>query len=148
MDEFQECILETGLITLPMQGEVFTWHNCSSDNKSLWKRLDVMLVSDYWLGRWSNASYVNLTLWTSDHSLLVIHGDTQTRQDHIAAMYAVTRKLKVLKPVFRQQRRHKGDLSLNVKLVATLLESAQKLLNADHHNSVLLQLEQCCRLAL
>ncbi|KAL0289738.1 UNVERIFIED_CONTAM: hypothetical protein Sradi_7066800 [Sesamum radiatum] len=34
------------------------------------------------------------------------------------AMYEVTRKLKALKPIFRAQRRKKGDLSSNVSLAA------------------------------
>ncbi|KAK4404386.1 hypothetical protein Sango_0807200 [Sesamum angolense] len=46
MHEFQDCINETGLIHLPMQGELFTWHNCSEGNRSLWKRLDHFLVTD------------------------------------------------------------------------------------------------------
>ncbi|KAL0455489.1 UNVERIFIED_CONTAM: hypothetical protein Slati_0888100 [Sesamum latifolium] len=33
-----------------MQGEWFTWHNCSRDARSLWKRLDRILVNDNWLG--------------------------------------------------------------------------------------------------
>ncbi|KAL0437767.1 UNVERIFIED_CONTAM: hypothetical protein Sradi_0484600 [Sesamum radiatum] len=39
-EEFQGCLRDTGLIALPMQGEWFTWHNCSRDSRSLWKRLD------------------------------------------------------------------------------------------------------------
>ncbi|KAL0295900.1 UNVERIFIED_CONTAM: Retrovirus-related Pol polyprotein from type-2 retrotransposable element R2DM [Sesamum angustifolium] len=60
-------------------------------------------------------------------------------------MYSVTRKLKALKPVFRKLK-EKGDLAMNVKLAAGFLEIAQKLLQADRHNSLLLQLENCCRL--
>ncbi|KAL0333994.1 UNVERIFIED_CONTAM: hypothetical protein Sangu_1555600 [Sesamum angustifolium] len=45
MDEFKGFLTETGLITLPMQGNTFTWHNCSTDSRSLWKRLDRMLVN-------------------------------------------------------------------------------------------------------
>ncbi|KAL0381644.1 UNVERIFIED_CONTAM: hypothetical protein Sangu_0228700 [Sesamum angustifolium] len=52
---------------------------------------------------------------------------------------------KALKPVFRQQRRNKGDLAMNVKLAAGFLEVAQKLLQFDRQ-SLLLQLEHCCRL--
>ncbi|KAL0292135.1 UNVERIFIED_CONTAM: Transposon TX1 uncharacterized protein [Sesamum radiatum] len=37
-------------------------------------------------------------------------------------MYSVTRKLKALKPIFRQQRKMKGDLSANVKLAGEFLE--------------------------
>ncbi|KAL0439717.1 UNVERIFIED_CONTAM: hypothetical protein Slati_2454700 [Sesamum latifolium] len=42
-EEFQGCLQDTGLITLPMQGEWFSWHNCSRDSRSLWKRLDRLL---------------------------------------------------------------------------------------------------------
>ncbi|KAK4390012.1 hypothetical protein Sango_2064500 [Sesamum angolense] len=51
-----------------------------------------------------------------------------------------------LKPVFRQQRRCKGDLAMNVKLAAGFLEVAQNILQFDRHNSLLLLLEHCCRL--
>ncbi|KAL0401453.1 UNVERIFIED_CONTAM: hypothetical protein Slati_4175200 [Sesamum latifolium] len=50
INDFQGCITQTGLISLPMKGEWFTWHNCSSDHRSLWKRLDRVLVNDSWLG--------------------------------------------------------------------------------------------------
>ncbi|KAL0449242.1 UNVERIFIED_CONTAM: LINE-1 retrotransposable element O protein [Sesamum latifolium] len=82
MEEFQECITATGLITLPMQGQLFTWHNCSNDSHSLWKRLDRMMhlrILFLQLGMFGGISVVGTT------------------------MYAVTRKLKALKPVFRQQ---------------------------------------------
>ncbi|KAK4381839.1 hypothetical protein Sango_2929300 [Sesamum angolense] len=49
MNEFNDCILQTGLLSLPMQGEHFTWHNCSLDGRSLWKRLDRLLVNDVWM---------------------------------------------------------------------------------------------------
>ncbi|KAL0282966.1 UNVERIFIED_CONTAM: hypothetical protein Sangu_2919900 [Sesamum angustifolium] len=42
-------------------------------------------------------------------------------------MYAVTRKLRALKSVFRTLRRKKGDLSLNVKLAAEFLGTVQNL---------------------
>ncbi|KAL2231001.1 UNVERIFIED_CONTAM: hypothetical protein Sindi_1694500, partial [Sesamum indicum] len=81
------------------------------------------------------SSYHSLTTQTSDHSPLVLHGDSQQlnggmfRFDNYLAlspefipnvqsiwhhevvgipMYAVTRKLKALKPDFRLQRRNKG----------------------------------------
>ncbi|KAL0290143.1 UNVERIFIED_CONTAM: hypothetical protein Sradi_7056600 [Sesamum radiatum] len=64
------------------------------------------------------------------------------------AMYAVTRKLKALKPIFRAQRRKKGDLSNNVSLAAGFLETAQNLLARDRHCPILLHLEFCCKLVL
>ncbi|KAK4384626.1 hypothetical protein Sango_3042000 [Sesamum angolense] len=148
MHEFNDCIIQTGLISLPMQGERFSWHNCSTDGRSLWKRLDRMFVNDAWLERWPNLFYTCLTPRTSDHSPLVLKGDSRDVKHPVIGtpMYSVTRKLKALKPVFRQQRRKKGDLAMNVKLAAGFLEIAQKLLQADRHNSLLLQLENCCRL--
>ncbi|KAL2228396.1 UNVERIFIED_CONTAM: hypothetical protein Sindi_1819300, partial [Sesamum indicum] len=61
-------------------------------------------------------------------------------------MYAITRKLKALKPVFRQQKRNKGDLSENVRLVKGFLEKAQILVSSDRQNDLFLLLEYCCRL--
>ncbi|KAK4384581.1 Transposon TX1 uncharacterized protein [Sesamum angolense] len=61
-------------------------------------------------------------------------------------MYSVTRKLKALKPIFRQQRKMKGDLSANVKLAGEFLEIFQRLLQEDRHDPLLLHLEHCCRL--
>ncbi|KAL0440718.1 UNVERIFIED_CONTAM: Retrovirus-related Pol polyprotein from type-2 retrotransposable element R2DM [Sesamum radiatum] len=114
-----------------------------------------------------------LTPRTSDHLPLVLKGDSQNVQvsmfrfDNYLAishgflasvhtiwqhpvistpMYSVSRKLEALKPVFRQQRRNKGDLAMNVKLAAGFLEVAQKLLQIDRHNSLLLRLEHYCRL--
>ncbi|KAL0298052.1 UNVERIFIED_CONTAM: hypothetical protein Sangu_3165000 [Sesamum angustifolium] len=171
--EFNDCILQTGLLSLPMQGERFTWHNCSLDGRSLWKRLDRLLVNDVWMDRWPNLYYTCLTPRTSDHSPMVLKGDCRNMQvslfrfDNYLAlspgflasvqsiwrhpvvgtpMYSVTRKLKALKPVFRQQRRSKGDLAMNVKLAAGFLEIAQNILQLDRHNSLLLLLEHCCRI--
>ena len=162
-----------GLIPLPLQGEWLTWHNCSSSTRSLWKRLDRILINDRWLARFPTSSYHSLTPRTSDHSPLVLHGDTQQHNggmfcfDNYLArspdfipivqniwhheivgvpMYAVTRKLKVLKPVFRLQRRNKGDLTLNVQLAKGFLDEAQHLVSSDRQNELYLLLEHCCRL--
>ncbi|KAL2224164.1 UNVERIFIED_CONTAM: hypothetical protein Sindi_2992100, partial [Sesamum indicum] len=171
-EEFNAGILEAGLIPLPMQGEWFTWHNCSTSMRSLWKRLDRILINDRWLARFPSAYYHSLTPRTSDHSPLVLHGDIQQhnggmfRFDSYLAhspefihnvqniwhheivgipMYAVTRKLKALKPVFRLQRRNKGDLTMNVQLAKGFLDEAQQLVSSDRQNELYLLLEHCCR---
>ncbi|KAL0455368.1 UNVERIFIED_CONTAM: hypothetical protein Slati_0876000 [Sesamum latifolium] len=64
------------------------------------------------------------------------------------AMFAVTRKLKALKPIFRAHTQRKGDLSNNVKLAASFLDTAQTLLAQDRLNPVLLYLEFSCRMIL
>ncbi|KAL2253007.1 UNVERIFIED_CONTAM: Transposon TX1 uncharacterized protein [Sesamum indicum] len=61
-------------------------------------------------------------------------------------MYAVTRKLKVLKQVFRQQRRNKGDLTRNVQLAKGFLDEAQTLVSSDRQNELFLYLEHYCRM--
>ncbi|KAL0439844.1 UNVERIFIED_CONTAM: hypothetical protein Slati_2467400 [Sesamum latifolium] len=158
-----------------MQGEWFTWHNYSGDARSLSKQLDRILVNDGWLEHWPNTYYVSLNARTSDHSPLVLRGDNPGQsismfrfdnyltlsaefmpsvqriwQHHIVgtAIFAVTRKLRALKPVFRAQRQKGGDLSNNVKLAAGLLEAAQRLLAQDRHSRVFLLLEFCCKMVL
>ncbi|XP_011078652.1 uncharacterized protein LOC105162344 [Sesamum indicum] len=172
-EEFNAGILEAGLISLPMQGEWFTWHNCSTSVRSLWKRLDRILINDRWLARFPNSFYHSLTPRTSDHSPLFLHGDTHQhnggmfRFDNYLAlstefiptvqniwyhdvvgvpMYTVTGKLKALKPVFRLQRRNKGDLTLNVQLAKGFLDEAQHLVSFDRQNELYLLLEHCCQI--
>ncbi|KAL0439863.1 UNVERIFIED_CONTAM: hypothetical protein Slati_2469300 [Sesamum latifolium] len=137
--DFQGCLRDTGLITLPMQGEWFTWHNCSRDSRSLWKRLDRLLSASIF--RFDN--YLAL-------SAEFIPSVRRIWQHRIVGttMFVVTRKLKALKPIFRAQRQKKGDLSNNVKLAAGFLEMAQSLLAQDRHNQLLLHLEFCCKLVL
>ncbi|KAL0287968.1 UNVERIFIED_CONTAM: putative mitochondrial protein [Sesamum radiatum] len=49
--------------------------NICTGSRSLWKRLDRMLVNKAWLDKWPNASYISALPSTSDHSPLIIHGD-------------------------------------------------------------------------
>ncbi|KAL2228622.1 UNVERIFIED_CONTAM: hypothetical protein Sindi_1841900 [Sesamum indicum] len=63
-------------------------------------------------------------------------------------MYSVTRKLKALKLVFREQRRNKGDLSHNVQLAKGFLEAAQILVSSSRRDELYIQLEHCCRFVL
>ncbi|KAL2225359.1 UNVERIFIED_CONTAM: Retrovirus-related Pol polyprotein from type-2 retrotransposable element R2DM [Sesamum indicum] len=46
----------------------------------------------------------------------------------------------------REQRRKKGDLTLNVQLARGFLDEAQDLVRYDRQNEVLLQLEHCCQI--
>ncbi|KAL0395986.1 UNVERIFIED_CONTAM: hypothetical protein Scaly_0047000 [Sesamum calycinum] len=75
IEDFQRFLIDTGLITLPMQGALFTWHNCNDTSRSLWKRLDKMLVKDRWLDRWPSAFNVSFTPRTSNHSPSILKGD-------------------------------------------------------------------------
>ncbi|KAL2235307.1 UNVERIFIED_CONTAM: hypothetical protein Sindi_1262900 [Sesamum indicum] len=175
MEDFNAAIQNTGLLPLPMQGEWYTWHNHSATPRNLWKRLDRMLINDRWMARFPNTFYSVLTPCTSDHSPMVLYGDRQQqyggmfRFDNYLArspefiprvqniwqhniigtpMYAVTRKLKALKPIFREQRRNKGDLSHNVQMAKGFLEVAQLLVSSSRRDELYIQLEHCCRLVL
>ncbi|KAL2246969.1 UNVERIFIED_CONTAM: hypothetical protein Sindi_2549200 [Sesamum indicum] len=63
-------------------------------------------------------------------------------------MYAVRRKLKALKPIFREQRRNKGDPSHNVQMAKGFLEAAQVLVSSRRRDELYIQLEHCFRLVL
>ncbi|KAL0284903.1 UNVERIFIED_CONTAM: hypothetical protein Sangu_2802300 [Sesamum angustifolium] len=171
MTDFRNCILETGLIHIPFTGCPFTWHNCSEGIRSLWKRLDRILVNAAWLEAWPNSAYICALPSTSDHSPLILNvangGNTHSvfRFDNFlakqsgflesvsstwrhnisgTAMYGVVRKLKNMKSMFRQQRKQKGNLADNVLLAKGFLDNAQELF-AAYRDDFLLKLVKCCR---
>ncbi|KAL0288760.1 UNVERIFIED_CONTAM: hypothetical protein Sradi_7089900 [Sesamum radiatum] len=171
MAEFLECITESELTHLPFTGANFTWHNCSDGERSLWKRLDRMLVNEAWLVKWPNPNSTYPR--TSDHSPLILQGqDSQInfsmfrfenymtklpgfqrlveehwrQQVNGTDMYILTRKLKAMKPILRKLRKTHGDLSHNVQQAAQFLQTAQQLLQEFKHAGILLQLEKCCRM--
>ncbi|XP_011100997.1 uncharacterized protein LOC105179100 [Sesamum indicum] len=96
------------------EGEWFTWHNCSASPRNLWKRLDRILTNGTWMRRYPTLFYTCLAPRTSDHSPM--------HEVVGIPMYAITRKLKALKPVFREQRKNKRDLSHNVQLAKGFLD--------------------------
>ncbi|KAL2226619.1 UNVERIFIED_CONTAM: hypothetical protein Sindi_2020600 [Sesamum indicum] len=173
MDEFNTCLQNTALLPLPMQGEWYTWHNRSTSPCNLWKRLDRMLTNDTWTVRFRNVIYTCLTPRTSDHSPMVIIGDNHQQHggmfrfdnfithslDFIPSVqsvwqheivgvpiFSITRKLKALKPIFRELKRKKGDLTNNVHLAKGFLEVAQTLVSANRQDELWLLLEHFCRL--
>ncbi|KAL0282288.1 UNVERIFIED_CONTAM: hypothetical protein Sradi_7265600 [Sesamum radiatum] len=74
MADFREFITETGLIHLPFTGCPYSWHNSSEGSRSLWRRLDRVLVNEIWLVLWPRASYLCALPGTSDHSPLILQG--------------------------------------------------------------------------
>ncbi|KAL2230999.1 UNVERIFIED_CONTAM: hypothetical protein Sindi_1694300 [Sesamum indicum] len=174
MEDFNAGIQNTGLLLVPMQGEWYTWHNHSATPWNLWKRLDRMLIIDRWMARFPNTFHLVLTPRTSDHSPMVLYEDRQQqyggmfRFDNYLArspefipsvqniwqhniigtpMYT-THKLKALQPIFREQRRNKGDLSHNVQMAKGFLEAAQLVVSSRRRDELYVQLEHCCRLVL
>ncbi|KAL0420810.1 UNVERIFIED_CONTAM: hypothetical protein Slati_3103900 [Sesamum latifolium] len=175
MNDFRSCLLDTGLLLVPIQGAVFMWHNCSEGSRSLSKRLDRMLANDRWLARWPDTICLSSTPRTSDHSPLVLSGYSHRRGGglfrfdkflarnpgflalvegtwrhniHGTPMYSITRKLKLLKPLFRACRKNKGDLSANVAQAKAFLVTVQTLLLEHRHNELLIHLDRVVRLVL
>ncbi|KAL0291801.1 UNVERIFIED_CONTAM: Retrovirus-related Pol polyprotein from type-2 retrotransposable element R2DM [Sesamum radiatum] len=157
-----------------MKGAMFSWHNKRYGASSIWKRLDRILVNEHWMAKWPDHYYLCSTPRTSDHSPLILCSEAAEtsakrlfRFDNFLAdspvflqrvhsiwrhhiegtrMYAVVKKLKLLKPIFREMRRSKGDLHDNVAAAAVFLAEAQSLQQQYLHNEDLSLLERCCRL--
>ncbi|KAL2224771.1 UNVERIFIED_CONTAM: hypothetical protein Sindi_3055400 [Sesamum indicum] len=126
MEEFNAGIQEAGLIPMPMQGEWYTWHNCSTNSRSLWKKLDRFLINDRWLAR-----FPPHTIIASYRGLLT------TRRSFCIG----TGKIKQ-----ERAKEEEGDLTLNVQLAKGFLDEAQQLVSSDRQNEAFLLLEHCCRL--
>ncbi|KAL0295434.1 UNVERIFIED_CONTAM: hypothetical protein Scaly_3104200 [Sesamum calycinum] len=154
MTEFRTCVRDAGLVQLPSTGCPYTWHNCSEGPRSLWKRLDRMLVNPAWLDAWPSSSYLCALPSTSDHSPLILAGMDRGDENAIfrfdnfltripgflnsveeiwkhriagTAMYEIVCKLKLLKADFRRQKKLKGNLTTNVMKAKAFLEKAQAL---------------------
>ncbi|KAK4407908.1 putative ribonuclease H protein [Sesamum angolense] len=138
MTEFRDCILDTGLIHLPDSGRVRITTCRTSDHSPLVIRGDTVshTVSMF---RFDNYLTMSSEFTTSVQNIWR-HQIVGTN------MYAVTRKLRALKPIFRTLRKKKGDLSMNVKLAAEFLGTVQQLLQTDRHNTLLIDLEKCCKM--
>ncbi|KAL0295158.1 UNVERIFIED_CONTAM: hypothetical protein Sradi_6849500 [Sesamum radiatum] len=172
MTEFRDFVTAAGLVHLPFKGCPYTWHNSSEGSRSLWKRLDRVLVNEAWLGAWPQSSYLSALPRTSDHSPLVVLGIVGAQEAkpfrfdnflarqasflqsvasvwrhpiHGTLMYGVVCKLKNLKSVFRSKRKEKGDLASNVRQAKEFLATAQAL-HEQHKEDIFLVLVKCCRM--
>ncbi|KAL0292806.1 UNVERIFIED_CONTAM: hypothetical protein Sradi_6971300 [Sesamum radiatum] len=171
MAEFSDFITDAALVHLPFQGCPYTWHNCSEGIRSLWRRLDRVLVNEVWLLKWPRTSYLSALPSTSDHSPIVLRSDEcrptkgifrfdnfLTKQPgflnavrgvwqhsiHGNRMYGVTCKLKALKTMFKGQKKKMGELSVNVCQARVLLDKAQALFEVFRED-ILNELVQWCR---
>ncbi|KAL2240827.1 UNVERIFIED_CONTAM: hypothetical protein Sindi_0723900 [Sesamum indicum] len=77
---------------------------------------------------WIKLLHLPVEFWTEERLSTVASGVEYMANIIGTPMYAVTRKLKALKPIFREQRRNKGDLSHNVQMAKGFLEAAQLLI--------------------
>ncbi|KAK4383214.1 hypothetical protein Sango_2797600 [Sesamum angolense] len=139
--------------------------------RSLWKRLDRMLVNAAWLDAWPGSSYISALPSTSDHSPLILTGMDRNADHAIfrfdnylaqlpgfldsaeniwkhrisgTAMYDIVCKLKSLKAEFRRQKKLTGNLTDNFKKPKIFLDKAQALF-ATYKEDIFLNLEKCCR---
>ncbi|KAK4421859.1 hypothetical protein Salat_2136500 [Sesamum alatum] len=59
--KFNQCLNAAWVAILPMHGLNFSWTNCSSGTRTLWKRLDRMLGINKWFTAWPRAHYIRST---------------------------------------------------------------------------------------
>ncbi|KAL0289987.1 UNVERIFIED_CONTAM: Retrovirus-related Pol polyprotein from type-2 retrotransposable element R2DM [Sesamum radiatum] len=124
MAEFSDFITDAALVHLPFQGCPYTWHNCSEGIRSLWRRLDRVLVNEVWLLKWPRTSYLSALPSTSDHSPIVLRSDE-------------------CRPT-KGQKKKMGELSVNVCQARVLLDKAQALFEVFRED-ILNELVQWCR---
>ncbi|KAL0433331.1 UNVERIFIED_CONTAM: hypothetical protein Slati_2667400 [Sesamum latifolium] len=131
-----------------------------------------MMANEAWMEMWPNVIYLASNPRTSDHSPLILQstdernvGNSIFRFDnfllkaldflsrvedvwrhHIHGIVFYYKKTKLLKLVFRNLRKAKGDLARNVEQAAGFLANIQQLLKDNVNCDLLLELEKCCRL--
>ncbi|KAL0405700.1 UNVERIFIED_CONTAM: hypothetical protein Slati_3883900 [Sesamum latifolium] len=67
MDDFNDMMIDTGLIDAGFEGEAFTW-----TNKRIWKRLDRVVYSKEWAETFDTTRVLHLPRRLSDHHPLLI----------------------------------------------------------------------------
>ncbi|KAL0283468.1 UNVERIFIED_CONTAM: hypothetical protein Sangu_2888100 [Sesamum angustifolium] len=141
MAEFRSCVRDTGLVPLPFTGCPFTWHNCSEGPRSLWKRLDRMLVNGLgWmcgLGRHTSLPYRAHQTTPRLYSL--------ERTELLKTLFSdsiIT--LPTFQAEFRSQKKRTGELSMNVRKAKDFLDKAQTLFST-YKEDIYLTLVKCCR---
>ncbi|KAL0293841.1 UNVERIFIED_CONTAM: hypothetical protein Sradi_6917200 [Sesamum radiatum] len=141
MAEFREFIMDAGLIHLPFTGCPFTWHNCSSGRRSLWRRLDRALVNDIWLNRWPHSTYLSALPMTSDHSPLILLG---AERRPLGVFSGLTIFWLINRGFSFQLGKCGGIASLGLQCMGSLalMEKAQALFD-EFKDDILLQLVQC-----
>ncbi|KAL0283467.1 UNVERIFIED_CONTAM: hypothetical protein Sangu_2888000 [Sesamum angustifolium] len=121
--------------------DVLSLGNCSEGPRSLWKRLDRMLVNGAWLDVWPGSSYVSALPSTSDHSRLY----SLERTELLKTLFSdsiIT--LPTFQAEFRSQKKRTGELSMNVRKAKDFLDKAQTLFST-YKEDIYLTLVKCCR---
>ncbi|KAK4383216.1 hypothetical protein Sango_2797800 [Sesamum angolense] len=118
MTEFRECVTKLELLHLPFAGAPFTWHNCSEGGRSLWKRLDRMLLCS---------------------------GHMETSHSRGCYVYSY-KETQSFEACSSRASETSGDLAHNVHMAEKFLSAAQTLNQKYQHDNVLIRLEKCCRI--
>ncbi|GKV35275.1 hypothetical protein SLEP1_g43574 [Rubroshorea leprosula] len=69
MREFNNFIMESELIDIPLVGRKYTWYHSSG---KLMSRIDRFLMSEEWLNKWGEATQWGLTRTVSDHCPILL----------------------------------------------------------------------------
>ncbi|KAL0284160.1 UNVERIFIED_CONTAM: hypothetical protein Sradi_7207000 [Sesamum radiatum] len=145
MTEFRTCVRDAGLVQLPSTGCPFTWHNCSEGPRSLWKRLDRMLVNPAWLDAWPNSSYLCALPSTSDHSPLILAGMDRGDENAIFRFDNFLTRIPGFLNSVEEIWKHRIAGTAMYEIVSkAFLEKAQALFT-NSREDIFLNLVKCCR---
>ncbi|KAL0298166.1 UNVERIFIED_CONTAM: hypothetical protein Sangu_3157300 [Sesamum angustifolium] len=139
MLEFRNCIRDTDLVQLPATGCQYTWHNCSEGLRSLWKRLDRMLVNTAWLDLAEFLIYLRIAEHIGSLPLIL---SGVNRNDELAP-FRFDNYLTHL-PDFLHSKKMTGNLTENVTKAKSFLDKAQALFTT-YKEDIFLNLVKCCR---
>ncbi|VFQ86944.1 unnamed protein product [Cuscuta campestris] len=77
IQEFDHCIMESGLISPPFSGNPFTWTGIRSLGR-VWKRLDRVFVNNTFLDNFQEINSMHISRGTSDHCPILVKASNPT----------------------------------------------------------------------
>ncbi|KAG8364599.1 hypothetical protein BUALT_Bualt18G0014000 [Buddleja alternifolia] len=139
-----QSITGTSASSMPISGQQFS---CGHDNISppLPSRFTNVVSSPYlYKGRFTGSIALNrLSNTIPSYSSQTLGSQSDHEETH--SFMVVMTKLKALKPIFKQMRKNKGNLTLNVVKARNFLEIVQQLLVDYPEHATLQLLEKFCR---
>lgn len=162
--EFKDCVHNIGVTDLRYSGDHFTWRDCNLDNP-LMRKLDRVLVNEYWLENFDMSRAVFLPRGLSDHNpaavTLGLHSDKIPKpfqvfnhllelpdfigvvkhawEDNIEgdAWMVLTSKLKRVKMGLKELNTRNGNLNLKVEMARQNLLCFQSSMSPQSSQDVL-----------
>ncbi|XVF82809.1 hypothetical protein PTKIN_Ptkin16aG0079700 [Pterospermum kingtungense] len=81
MEQFRECVEQSGLIDLGFVGAWFTWQRSVTENINVKERLDRCFANRSWYDLFPNYKVAHLTASVSDHYPIIMYTDAPLRRN-------------------------------------------------------------------